>query len=147
MPLKRYKVNLEFTFDMNELTDEVAETSVFASNKDEVLASEWFWRDVGFQRQLVEAVLAKPEILQRLVQHEVRDILEADVDDMIEDWLGSEDYDDILTPVIEEMTGEAAEYFNYNLQNDTIIEATEQFLETFSIELTKAELTEVNPSE
>lgn len=147
MVLKRYKLKLEFTMNIQELTDEIVHESLKTfSNYNEILLPPEIWDRTERQKRLLRTLLANPEVLEQFVLHEIFDLYEAYAAEQVKAMLAtSENRDEILLPIINSMDERDSAVFNELIEDDMLFTYSEQFNDCFSLELTNARITEVMP--
>jgi hypothetical protein len=144
MVLKQYKLRLDFTVSINELTDEIVHESVGGfSNYDEIIKDTRTWKHAERQKRLLHALLANPDVLEKYVRKEVVGLFEVHANEEIKELFDSdEDEQELLMPVIDGLNKEDSEVFSSAIEDGLFSENTSEFSECFTIELINAEFRE-----
>jgi hypothetical protein len=147
MSLRQYRISLEYTFTIDELTDERARESMkHFSNYQDFSDDPETQAHIERQRRLLAALLANSRALETYVLHRVSDLLQAEGGQLASEALAvDQDEEDILQPVINSLSKEDAAYFREVISNGLLIENTEELSEVFQLDLVNAEIVEVDP--
>jgi hypothetical protein len=144
LPLKRYKVTIEFVLDIEDLTDERATEAVrYYSNFAEIKRSPEHWQHVERQRHLLDELLRDEDALQEYVRNEAAGLVELEVG-AVTDRLGTAGRDEeILAPVITRLPDEDIEAFETAIEEGMFAESTEEFSTCLDLNLRRASIDEI----
>jgi hypothetical protein len=146
MLLKQYRVILEFTLDVEEITKDAVHLALrrFA-NYEQLVQSPETWEHVERQRRLLKALLANQAVLQRCMQKVAVSRLESWGPKMVAEELGiDETEEEILRPVIDGLNDEDAAFFKEAIEHGLFYENAEHFFHSFILELVGATIEQVN---
>ena len=147
MLLKQYKINLEFTLDIQEISQFMVRSGLKDhQHYNEMVKAPGVWEHVDIQKRLQQALLANPEVLEKYLHKTMVDKLEAYAPSLIKEKMGDveEDEKEILQPVIESLNADDAKFFNEVIEEGIFAENTRQFDDSFRLNLAKVAIVEVD---
>lgn len=142
---KRFRISLDFTVRVNEITKESAVRELKRySNYKELVKEPQTWEAVERQKRLLGAVLTNKVLLKKYLACIVVSEIESLSGRILAEAIGIEgDEDKILKPVFENLDKEDATFFREAKRKGLFIENAEHFFESFQVELEKAKLAEL----
>jgi hypothetical protein len=138
-------VQLTITLEarLEDLTDDrVRQDLTQFSNVDELVDDPEIWREVGWQRQLFEAIRARPEVVQQwLVERLVEEFEHTRLGAEVGDALGVESVEnDPLLPLVEDLPEEPRLYFEKAQEQGVFSESTMHVWRRAVVRLVEARL-------
>jgi hypothetical protein len=144
MLLKQYKLQLEFTFNIHELTEETVHESMKGfSNYDEIVQWKTTWEHAERQKNLLHALLKNPAIVDEFSKTKMVSLFEAyGAEQVMDEFPIPDDDEKILLPLVQELDSKDAKAFYDANEENLFFENMSIFNECFKLELTNANFKE-----
>jgi hypothetical protein len=141
---RHYRVTLDFRLLAGGITPELCRESFFFSDKGERIDESDLEENVERQRRLYKLLRADSGVLERYLLSVITSEAGRYASDGLADAVGADEEGELLMPLIREMAGEDAQFFEECRQMGALAENTELVAKALKVEWVGAEVAEVS---